>query len=95
MTAWTRMDENLFTAEIAVGDSRRYRLTVERLSDYEWDWTVWREGWPAECRYGVVPGRGQGFAAAELAVRRLMREALPGLEGQSAGWLPSGMAGRS
>ncbi len=94
MVSWTRVDENLFAAEMVVSGSRRYRLTLERLGDSAWDWTVWREDRPEECRYGIVSGTGPGFEAAEHAVVRLVRATQPGRGGQSAAWLPRGMAGR-
>jgi len=75
MTSWTRMDERIFAAEIAAFDGTRYRLSLERLPNRNWDWTVWREDRPRLCHYGVAPGPGPGFAAAEQAVRYLMAEA--------------------
>ena len=72
MAPWFRMDDRIYAAEIAADDGTRYRLTLERLTDREWDWTVWREDRPQLCRYGVVAGPTPGFAAAEQAVRCLM-----------------------
>ena len=70
---WMRMDDRIYAAEIAASDGGRYRLTLERLTETDWDWTVWREGQPQLCRYGVAPGPVPGFAAAEQAARSLMQ----------------------
>jgi hypothetical protein len=67
------MDERIYAAEIAADDGTRYRLTLERLTASDWDWTVWREDQPHLCRYGVAPGPTPGFVAAEQAARSLMR----------------------
>jgi len=73
MAPWTRLDERIYAAEIAAGDGTRYRLTLERLTDRDWDWTVWREDRPHLCRYGVAHGPASGFVAAEQAVRSLIQ----------------------
>lgn len=73
MAPWTRMDDRIYAAEIRADDGTRYRLTLERLTDRDWDWTVWREDRPQLCRYGVAPGPAPGFAAAEQAVLSLMQ----------------------
>ncbi len=72
MASWTRMDERIYAAEIATDDGSRYRLTLERLTERDWDWTVWRKDRPQLCRYGVAPGPASGVAAAEQAVQHLM-----------------------
>ena len=73
MAPWTRMDDRIYAAEIKADDGTRYRLTLERLTRRDWDWTVWREDRPHLCRYGVAPGPAPGFAAAEQAVLALMQ----------------------
>lgn len=73
MAPWTRMDDRIYATEIAADDGTRYRLTLERLTERDWDWTVWREDQPQLCRYGVAPGPAPGFAAAERAVRNLIQ----------------------
>ena len=75
MVLWTKMDERTYAAEIVADDGARYRLTLERLSARDWDWTVWRQSQPPLCDYGVALGGPKpGFAAAEQAVRSLMQK---------------------
>ncbi len=73
MAPWTRMDDRIYAAEIKADDGTCYRLTLERLTKRDWDWTVWREDRPSLCRYGVAPGPAPGFAAAEQAVLALIQ----------------------
>ena len=73
MAPWNRMDDRIYAAEIKADDGTRYRLTLERLTERDWDWTVWREDRPQLCRYGVASGPAPGFAAAEQAVVNLMQ----------------------
>ena len=74
MVLWTRVDERTYAAEIVADGETCYHLTFERLSQRDWDWTVWRQGRSRSCHYGVTRGGPKpGFAAAEQAVRRLMQ----------------------
>ena len=92
MLSWTRRDDRSFTAMAESADGEWFRLSLERLTDADWDWAVWREDDPDLCRYGLAPGSAHGFAAAERALACLVRTRQAAKSGGAA---PSGVEGRA
>jgi hypothetical protein len=74
---WFKIDDRVFAAALQGEDGDQLRLSVERMPEGGWDWTVWSSG--VEPRYGTAESRDAAMVAAEEAAAIICGSAAPGL----------------